>query len=138
MACGLLEESGSMEHRTALGVIRGKDQSLNAGKRHSGGAHGAGLQRYEKLRAHKPFVAELRCGLPHHQDFGMGRGVLELHDAVARSGQNLAAHDEDGPHGHLLTSCRGLGLLKGQRHVFLIRHARDLAGAAHFGQERRP
>ena len=96
----------------ALGIIGAEIEPADAGKGDGRRAHRAGLQGDIEIAADQARLAESLSGGADGQDFGMGRGIVELFHAVAGPGDDLTVLDQNGADRHLAARAGGLGFLK--------------------------
>jgi 23S rRNA pseudouridine2605 synthase len=129
MAGRLFEETRAMLDRASLGVGGRVDEPPHPCQADGARAHGAGLERHIKRGAVEPFIAKPAGAGAQGQHFRMGRGIAELHNAVAGAGQHVAVGgDENGAHGHFAALGRLFGLLERQAQIggILLFHRRKL------------
>src|SRR5437762_13621031 len=88
----LREVLRTVEHRAALGIVRGEHEPRNAGKAHRADAHRARLERHIECRSNEPLVAELFGAVADRQHLGVRRRIAALDDSVTVFREYRAAH----------------------------------------------
>ncbi len=96
----------------AFGIIGAVNEAWDACLDDCASAHAAGLDRDVENGSSEAVIAEEAGGLAEDDDFRVGGGVIVADGAIAGTGEDFAAVDEDGPDGDIASGSRGASFLK--------------------------
>ena len=122
----LLEKARTVQHRTALGIVGGKNQPRHPCHGDGAHTHGAGLQRHIQRDADQALISQFGSSLTQDQNFGMSGGVLQLDNPVAALGQKAAiGRRQYGADRYLTASGGALRLTQCQCYGLFVIHPQD-------------
>ena len=98
---GIGEDIKAGAESAALGIVRGIDETGNAGLNDGAGAHGAGLEGDVESGAGEAIVVEETRGFADDDDFGVRGGVIVANGAIAGARQDFILVNKESPDGDL-------------------------------------